>query len=231
MDQYLDFPTFFNETLKQNGATLKDIATTTGIAIKHLEALSHGRYEDLPATPYLHGYLVKLGDVLDFDAEEWWTRIKTEAGLHRSGEEDTLPKNRFVRKISFSPWLVGGTLVVLVFFVLRFPYIIGTPELVIAFPNEETTKVYESNTRIVGTAQNTDALYVNGERISLRANGAWDKELLLQPGLNTIEIRAKKFLGRETRVLRQFLYEPASTSIPPEENTRVFTETTSTIEE
>ena len=68
----LDFSSFLNERLRDKGLTLKKLAETTGIALGHIQKLSEGDFFDLPPTPYLRGYLSRIGRVLDFDPEIWW---------------------------------------------------------------------------------------------------------------------------------------------------------------
>ena len=63
-----------------------------------------------------------------------------------------------------------------------------------------------------GTIENARELFMNGELVSIESGGAWEKGVALEPGLNTIEIRAKKFLGRETTITRQIFYTPPATS-------------------
>ena len=67
---YADFPSFFNERLKERGLTLKRLSELSGISVKHLEALAAGQFDNLPPAPYLRGYLLKLGQVLGFDGND-----------------------------------------------------------------------------------------------------------------------------------------------------------------
>ncbi|MBI3589302.1 MAG: helix-turn-helix domain-containing protein [Candidatus Liptonbacteria bacterium] len=206
-----DFRAFLSAKLKEKGLTLKKLSELTGIILKHLENLNSGNLSDLPPSPYLHGYLIKIAEVLEFDAEEWWPVLKSEEEVSSSGAEDALPKNRFAKKPhtkKISLALIG--LVVLLLFGLRLPKIIGLPEIAVTYPSGDATlTVSAEEITVQGSLKGGDKVMLNGEAIPLNADGSWQKSILLAPGLNTIEITAKKFLGRETKVTRQVIYAPS----------------------
>src|SRR5882724_10406402 len=93
-----DFALFLSEKMRGKNMTAKKLAELSGILENHIEQLMAGRYEALPPAPYLHGYLARLGEALDFNGEEWWTRLKEEGLLAGSGPKDQLPTNRFAKK-------------------------------------------------------------------------------------------------------------------------------------
>jgi hypothetical protein len=202
------FSEFFTQKLKERGLTLKQLSETTGIALKHLENLSFGRFENLPPTPYLHGYFEKLGSVLGFDPEEWWNRLKYESVIARSGAADRLPQNRFGKKAR--RWWMGVGIVVL-FLVLyvgfRYSAIFGTPRLVIEEPPAALERTLEDRIVFKGRVENGDDLYLFNEQVPLAADGTFVVEVPLQPGPNPIELTAKKILGREVKVTRQVFYD------------------------
>lgn len=211
----LEFQQVFQEKLKERGYTLKQLSEATSVSLAHLESLSHGRFENLPPAPYVHGYLEKIGEVLAFDPEPWWNEIKHHEDMGRSGEGDRLPDNRFFRKPQRA-WVVGGAVIIvlLIYFGFRFSLIMGRPELDVQDPREASTQTNVERFVLRGTVQNGD-LYINNERIEPRDDGSWEKELLLQSGPNTVEIRAKKFLGRENVVVRQIFYTPPTQNLTP----------------
>jgi hypothetical protein len=67
----------------------------------------------------------------------------------------------------------------------------------------------------VGKSRNADSITLNGDPVTLAADGTWQKGVLLQNGLNTFQIVAKKFLGDESDVTEQVWYQgPTGTPIP-----------------
>src|ERR1700691_2497715 len=90
----INFQTFFAAKVKDRGLSFKKLSEATGIAPTYLEAMAHGRFDDLPSAPYDRGYLVRLGKVLDFDGNEWWDKIRKDRVVSNPGPSDALPGNR-----------------------------------------------------------------------------------------------------------------------------------------
>lgn len=220
------FTEFFNQKLKERGLTLKQLSDTTGIALKHLESFSHGRFEHLPSAPYVHGYFVKLGPILGFEPDEWWNRIKEEDTVHRSGSADRMPDNRFSR-LRGRALVWGGIAAVLVgiYIAARFTTIIGEPNIIIAKPDAQAAGFSGNVTNSVvvfeGWVRNGDTLTVNGAGVPLGPDGSFSAEVTLRPGPNTVEFKAKKFLGREITTTRQMYYDDSLIITPAPSGTQI----------
>ncbi len=212
-----DFPQFFIQAVKERGYNLKKLSEASGISLKHIESLACGNFEAMPSAPYFHGYLQKLGALLDFDAETWWTKLRAGNFVHDATHRDALVKSRRTRK-SFGNlvWIGGLCAIVLLYLTFQFTRIFGRPVITLRYPTQNLAVVSEPNVNLAGTLENGTELYVNNESVALAAGGAWEKSVLLQQGLNTLEIRAKKFLGGEATTVTQIVYEPAS---PPATST------------
>lgn len=212
----MNFQDFFNSKIRERGLTLKKLSELSGITLKYLEYLSAGNFEALPSAPYFRGYLEKLGRILDFDYTEWWQNIKKEEVVKISGTEDRLPKNRFALS---SPgkfiWPAIILLLVVFYFGARFSKIFGEPQVSVAYPTEAFTNVASQKIVVRGLLKDGDKLVINGEVVVPENDGTWEKNIFLEPGLNTILITAKKFLGRETKIIRQVLYKPGEVSPTP----------------
>jgi len=116
--------------------------------------------------------------------------------------------------------LLGGIAVVLVLYsVFRFYEISGKPDLSVSYPGENMAVVDAASISVSGQIYNGDEVKINGESVDIQPGGSWQKSVSLQPGINTLEITAKKFLGRETSVIRQVLYQPSATSSVPAQAT------------
>lgn len=208
-EDYTDFENFLNDKIKAHGLSLEKVSEQSGITLSHLEALSRGHYEQMPPAPYLRGYLMKLGSILDFDAEVWWQRFQAMGIVKKSGPEDRLPQNRFAKisKARYGLAIAAGILI-LGYLVFSLPRILGQPNLSIDYPRETVTRVKEQPVLIYGHLTNADTLTVSGEQVNVKADGSWEKEISLDPGKpTTVDIVAKKFLGRQVTETRQFIYE------------------------
>jgi lambda repressor-like predicted transcriptional regulator len=209
------FEEFLSARMREKGVSLKRLSETTGIAPKHIENMLRGNFEDMPSTPYFRGYVMRIAKVLDFDGEESWEKLKREDFIKNSGPSDALPKNRFIKKeLSKKTWAIGVVVaIVVVYLIFALPRITGKPTLTIVSPpgNPYTTTL--STITIAGTVRNADSLYLVGlggdeEEITIAPDGSWQKGVLLQNGLNTFKLSAKKLLGGQTDVMEQILYEP-----------------------
>ncbi len=219
--EYFDFGNFFNERMRERGFNLKRLSELSGISVKHLEALRGGYFENLPSAPYFRGYLFKLGTILDFDADSWWQHMKTAAAAQQLKAADDLPKNRF-SKNPIGKYLVPAALALFLIFYIgfRFSKLLGQPVIAITYPPENLMTVTTNTISLTGRTTDSSELAVNGEPVTIQPNGDWQKTIVLQPGLNAFEITAKKFLGRETKIVRQIIYQPpvaTSTNTPTEE--------------
>ncbi len=204
------FELFLASRMKEKGVSLKKLTELTGIAPSHIENMLRGDFEGLPSAPYFRGYLIRIGNVLDFSGEEWWKKIKEENNVRNSGPADSLPENRFMKR-SAPKWLwlvVPAAIVVVAYLALELPRVLGKPALTIAYPTENPFTTTSSTVTFHGTVANADSLDLNGSPVTIAPDGSWQENVLLQDGLNTFQISAKKFLGRETDLLEQVLYQP-----------------------
>jgi cytoskeletal protein RodZ len=213
----ITFEQFFADRIKDKGISLKKLADVTGITPVHIESLLRGDFDSMPSAPYFRGYLLRLGEELNFDGEEWWRLLKKEGLIKNSGSTDTLPHNRFLRQ---SPpkylWAIGAVVLLAIYFAFQAPHIFGKPILTVTFPEASPYTTTSSTLILSGTVANTDALYLNDtQEIPVTAGGAWQETVLLGAGPNPFKITAKKFLGGATSVTEEILYEPIdATGLP-----------------
>lgn len=211
---YEEFSNFLRERAQEKNLGTKRLSELTGVSVKHLEAILSGDPARLPSVPYLKGYLTRLGEVLDFDPDEAWEEMKKMAAPKSSGKSDAPPQNRFSRRPigKYAIWGVIASLV-LAYLAVRLYEISGTPVLKIYSPEENMTAVEQNFFAVSGRASNANEVKVNGEFVQLRPDGGWEKTVFLQNGINTIEISAGKFLGRETKIIRQIIYKELEQSV------------------
>jgi cytoskeletal protein RodZ len=216
----IPFEQFFAEKIKERGVSLKKLAEMTGIAPAHIESLLRGDYDNMPSSPYFHGYLLQLGAILDFDGNEWWAKLKKDGVIKNSGELDTLPRNRFIKQAPPKYlWAIGAVILVLIYLAFQAPRIFGKPTIVVMSPNANPYVTTSSTITLAGTVSGANSLSLVGangeaEQIIISPDGSWQKEVLLGAGPNPFEISAKKFLGGETSVTEQVFYQQAGGVAP-----------------
>lgn len=134
------FEIFLRDRMKEKGVSLKKLSDLTGISINHIENMLRGDFEHIPPTPYFRGYLLRLGEILNFDAEAWWGKIKREEAVRESGPTDALPKNRFARKSPAKTIAISAViLVILVVLGFALPHVLGRPAITITSPRKILT--------------------------------------------------------------------------------------------
>lgn len=203
------------EHMDLKGLSIKKVSESTGIPERYMEAMVMGKNHNLPPSPYVRGYITKLAAVLDFDKETIWRIYKEETVFSSSGPWDKLPGNRFAVKVINKKWLIGGfiTLLLLSYLSSNVYEIFQVPNLSILNPEEESSISGNRTTLLKGKMDPSSTLTINGAEVYVDKEGYFEKEHLLQSGLNTIEFVAKKFLGKEHKVIRQIIYQP-----PPAED-------------
>jgi cytoskeletal protein RodZ len=204
-NEYQNFKIFLEERMRDRGLNLKRLSEVSGISINNLENLINENFEELPATPYIRGYLMRLGKILDFNYEPWWDYFQKQK-VKSSGPQDRLPKNRFETKSLINYFLIIFIILLAVLYIfLRFDFILGKPKVEVNISDFTSTK--EKNFLIKGKVQNADKLFINSSETPIAPDGTFQKEILLNSGINIIEIKAKKILGKETKVIKQIFYE------------------------
>ena len=209
----VNFQTFFVAKLKDRGVSIKKLAEATGIAPAHLEAMAHGKFDNLPSSPYLHGYIIRIGKVLDFDGAVWWEKMKQEGLVKNSGPVDSFPSNRFVKQ-SHQKFIWAGVagVIIIIYLAFQLPVIFGKPALTITSPDANPFTTASSTLTMQGTAHGADSLYLTNanasdtEAIVVTPDGSWQKTVLLQSGVNTFKIAASKLLSGETDFTQQIIY-------------------------
>jgi lambda repressor-like predicted transcriptional regulator len=203
------------EAIKLKGLTLDKLSQLSGVSERALALILEERFDKLPSAPYIHGYLIKIAEVLNLDGQKLWQEfIKNNERVRRSGQEDILPPNRFAipklnKKITVASIIAG---VIIVYLVIRLPGFLGRPELDIENLSADPTVVLSQNFTIRGIMNSSDELTINGEAVYPAKDGSFEKNILLQSGFNSVVFQIKKLLGKTYTVTKQIFYQATSTN-------------------
>ncbi len=211
-EAHKDLKTLLNEALELRNVNHEKLAQLTGISERYIWAIQNMEIDKLPSLPYVHGYIKKISSILHLNHDEIWDLYKKELEGKTSGKYDTLPMNRFALHQLSRRKLASIVLIsfLIIYILVNAASLAGKPKLTITNPAEETISVNSETIILSGKAEQRDKLTVNDEEIFVGKNNEFSKEYALQPGLNIIKLKAKRFLGRETTVERQILYQPAT---------------------
>ena len=205
-EEYKNISETLDELMKKRRVSAEKLANATGIPKRFISSLVEGKPEQLPARPYVRGYLFKIAEALEVDPHVLWQSYRASTEFSSSGDRDKLPSNRFAFKKIGTSRVVGilFLLIILAFVGLRFNEMLGRPTLDVSFP--ESTS--EETITVSGNVSPGDRLTLNEEVIYPNKEGFFEKRVQLEPGLNTLEFKIKRYLGQETSVVKQVFYQP-----------------------
>lgn len=195
-----------SELMSERRVTADKLSDATNIPKRFIVSLMKGESENLPARPYVRGYLFKIAEALQVDPHILWQSYRLSDDFRASGGKDRLPTNRFAfKKIRTSRVVtIFFAVMILVFIGFRFNDILGRPTLNVSLP--ESTS--EQTITVAGNISPGDRLTLNAEVIYPDEAGSFEKRIQLEPGLNTLEFRIKRYLGQEAEFVKQVFYQP-----------------------
>lgn len=203
------------ELLEERGINPEKLSYVTNIPTRFVDALLEGDFKKLPAKPYVRGYLIRIAAALGVADEIIMEAYRESTEIRSSGGKDKLPINRFaIQKINKN-FAVGVVVILglLIFLGLRINDIMGTPTLQVNL-SENPSSTTNQTLKITGKVSAKDKLTLNQEIVYTNQDGTFQKDITLSPGLNTFEFDATRFLGRETKIVRQVVYEVPQQAIP-----------------
>ena len=116
-----------------------------------------------------------------------------------SSYRDNLKKNIFILFV----------LLIIIYGVFKISNYLSGPKITIYSPLPYEI-IKEDVFVIKGQALDSKNVYINGREINIDENGNFEEALVLENGYTISTLRAKDRYGRETRVVRSFVYTPAS---------------------
>lgn len=193
--------------MEARGLDASKLSDLTDVPQRFITSLVGGDFESLPSEPYIRGYLFKIASVLGTDPNLLWRSFRRSAEIRSSGAADILPINRFsLKKISGKKiWIALVVVALLIFLGFRLNSILGKPILDVSLP--ETTT--DQTVKVAGEVTPGDTLTLNNEIVYPNEKGEFAKDIQLEPGLNILEFKVKRYLGREIRVVKQIFYQPS----------------------
>lgn len=214
MNEEKTFSQLLKDSLESHNITYEKLSELTGVPTKYLTAIEKNNLAKLPPAPYVRGYIRSISTTLELDGDYLWKVFQQESQLAIAGQKDRMPGNRFAKKPinkSFAFGVFMG-LLALTYLGYRINSLTGYPNLTISYPNAPTTIINTGTATLVGKVDPNSKLIIGNERVNVESDGSWEKKITLEPGLNSIEIKAQKLLGRELTETRQIIYTPVNSS-------------------
>ncbi|KKU34869.1 MAG: Transcriptional regulator [Candidatus Wolfebacteria bacterium GW2011_GWC2_46_275] len=197
------------DALREKKLSIARLAEMTDIPERYVVMLLGGEHKGLPPAPYVRGYLIRIAGALGLEGQILWQAYKKQLELKTSGEGDTLPSNRFAFKRVNRGKIATIAILVIVAIAgaVWMKALLGTGEIDIKNPAEDSIVTYESSIDLRGRIDPSDRLIINNEDVTIDTSGYFEKEFSLEPGINSVEFKVKRLLGKETTIVKQIIYQ------------------------
>ncbi|MGB9726513.1 MAG: helix-turn-helix domain-containing protein [Minisyncoccia bacterium] len=200
----------------EKGVSLEKVSQETKILASYLKSIEEDNYSLLPPPAYVKAIVKKYAQYLRLNIEEVLNLLKEIN--HRqwaAGEKDLLPKNRFstpqMKLIlflrNFSSRFLKYLFIFLIIFYLLYEisFLIFPPKILLFSPAEDISTT-EKELLITGKVIRGRSVLLKNQPLSVDEKGYFSYTLILNPGLNQIELKATNHLGWETTVIRNINY-------------------------
>ncbi|MFH0952653.1 MAG: helix-turn-helix domain-containing protein [Patescibacteria group bacterium] len=201
---------------EEAGLSVDQVSQHLNIVRKHIISLEAGQYNELPGEIYVKNFLSKYASLLNVQEAAVLSRFYKEYVVNRQLDprlqQTELPPKGLPRQLTFTPVTLRriglGLLVVaiLVYLGWEVSKIVTPPPLALSEPPDNLV-TEENLLTIVGQTEAEAIVTINKEQISVDESGAFSETIILEPGVNTVMIEAKKPRSRSVSVFRQILYQ------------------------
>ena len=121
----------------------------------------------------------------------------------------SLPSERFeARSLLKAAFLLGLLGLIIIYVLYQARFLITGPQIIL--DNEPAVQQNERIITLSGNALNITHLWLNDRQIYTDEKGYFKEALVLENGYTITTLKAKDRYGRETKVVRSFVYTPAS---------------------
>lgn len=197
---------YLKQIREQLNFDIKTASILTQIKPKYLESLEAGDYDSLPSDVYIRGFIKSLARVYNLEEKVLIEQYEKEHGFTPKARPTTNIQTK--KQFNFTPKTII-VLVSLLLGVLAVGYVasqirsvLAPPLLELEEPGEDIT--IQGNTLVIsGRAEVGADVTINEQIVLLDRNGQFTESLILSPGLNVIEVKARNRFEKESVVSRR----------------------------
>lgn len=210
---------WLRSTRLQKEYELEEVAQYLQISCLYLESLEQGNYANLPSVIYTRNFVKKYGSVLELDQkalldlfeQEWTLFEKHQLRLLDEPEEKGVKSTDLWKMPNWMRWVGAMMVIFAIVSYLGFElYHLRQAPTLVLHGTEEELMLDKQIIEIAGATDPEAELYINDQVILSDQAGNFNETVALQPGLNIIEITAKKKYSRENTQFRKILVESPS---------------------
>lgn len=198
------------------GKNINTVSIDTKIQVRFLKYIENNQFDKFDSSVFATGFIKIYAKYLGLDVEKILALYRRSTlPKVKTTKNRLIPKRKKPFKINLSPRTIA--FVTLILFVLLTLGYIGLqiykfqipPELTITEPTNEYISTQEQVV-VKGYTQKSNIVLIDEENIQTDDEGFFEKEILLNPGVNTITIKAQKSSNTrlETTQSIKVIYEP-----------------------
>ncbi|MBI4058161.1 helix-turn-helix domain-containing protein [Candidatus Gottesmanbacteria bacterium] len=197
----------------RKGFTTNQVEKATKIRAKFITRLEADDYQNLPAAPYIQGFIKNYSDFLGL-------RNQTMLALFRRQftQKEKFKGNQIEEPITQSSWqitpnkvILGIVIAVITAFALYFYYqyqaLHTPPPLLVESPKGDEVVSVETFP-VYGKTDSDATITINNEPILVKEDGKFYKDMPVHPGSNTFVVKSRSRVGEETVVTRRVTRTP-----------------------
>jgi cytoskeletal protein RodZ len=199
----------------EKGVSLEEVEAATKIRVRFLKALEEGDWSAFASPVYAQGFLKSYCRYLNLPLEPILSEYKREIQIFESFQTQPFLHKKEIRfpRVYLTPATLAIVLVsmmmlaiigYIVYQVLGFA---ASPYLLIYSPNQGAI-VTKSPVLIEGKTSRGASLRINGQLVSVNADGGFKQEVALEEGDNLIMISAVNKAGKKTEKELVVVYQP-----------------------
>ena len=205
------------------GLSLPDLSKKLGIKHEYLENLEEGNYAQLPPQVYVRGFIKSYSNLLGIDAPQLVKIYNHEASFLSEDEIESKKREEKGRNsgwknyVTVTPRILTGVFSLCIVTVLGFYFMHqinsfnSKPYLFVDNPVADGV-VKEKDLWVSGKTEDDAILKINGQEISVNAEGNFSQKIALAEGGNLLVVEAKNRFNRTDSREINIVYEK-----PPED--------------
>lgn len=190
--------------------SLTDVAKATRIQVKYLELLESGAYEKLPADVYVRGFLRSYARYLNVDEQALVKLYERERNIQQNLGHETKKKEPAFALAPVSLVITSRTLIIgmiglllfgAFFYLYREFQSFGSEPLLVIYAPENGSVVDRGDVLLSGKTDRGAQVTLNGQNIFVDTDGTFHEKLVLNPGVNAVNLRTVNRFEKEKSVM------------------------------
>ncbi len=194
----------------QKKISLEELAGATSVPMRDLERLETGDYDHLPAEIYVRSFLERCARELNIEANALADLYQKEAVNSKNRKEVYAPAAPKSKKFIITPKFlivavsaIGAVLLVFYFW-YQLSNLLKPPFLVVENPASDII-TSEETISVSGQTQKDSHIFINGREIEVNADGFFNDNFHLEPGVNLMEIKSVNRFKKESVLIKRVI--------------------------